>query len=71
MRDFDAASTQDTAAYKAFFHACSTRASTCRPSAYEAWFLSAAHDDDLEHGSRPRSRAAASAAAAARNGAPQ
>ena len=24
---------------------CSTRASTCRPSAFEAWFVSAAHDD--------------------------
>ena len=39
------ASTQDTAAYAAFFHAMLDAGVHLPPSAYEAWFLSAAHDD--------------------------
>ncbi len=36
---------QDTAAYAAFFHAMLDRGVYLPPSAYEAWFVSAAHDD--------------------------
>ncbi len=45
VRDFADASTQDTAAYAAFFHAMLDRGVYLPPSAYEAWFVSAAHDD--------------------------
>ena len=45
VRDYAEASTQDTGAYKAFFHAMLDRGVYLPPSAYEAWFLSAAHDD--------------------------
>ena len=45
VRDFDAASTTDATAYAAFFHAMLDRGVYLPPSAYEAWFLSAAHDD--------------------------
>ncbi len=45
VRDFDDAQRTDTAAYKAFFHAMLDRGVYLPPSAYEAWFLSAAHDD--------------------------
>jgi glutamate-1-semialdehyde 2,1-aminomutase len=42
--DFATASTTDTRAYAAFFHAMLDRGVYLPPSAYEAWFLSAAHD---------------------------
>ena len=45
VRDFDDASTTDTAAYAAFFHAMLDAGVYLPPSAYEAWFVSAAHDD--------------------------
>ncbi|HEX3929449.1 MAG TPA: glutamate-1-semialdehyde 2,1-aminomutase [Nocardioides sp.] len=45
VRDYDAAQRQDTAAYAAFFHAMLDRGVYLPPSAYEAWFLSSAHDD--------------------------
>ncbi|MEZ5093138.1 glutamate-1-semialdehyde 2,1-aminomutase [Nocardioides sp.] len=45
VRDFADASAQDTAAYAAFFHAMLDRGVYLPPSAYEAWFVSAAHDD--------------------------
>ncbi len=45
VRDFADASRQDTAAYAAFFHAMLDRGVYLPPSAYEAWFVSAAHDD--------------------------
>jgi glutamate-1-semialdehyde 2,1-aminomutase len=45
VRDFAGASRQDTAAFAAFFHAMLDRGVHLPPSAYEAWFLSAAHDD--------------------------
>lgn len=45
VRDFDDASGQDVAAYAAFFHAMLDAGVHLPPSAYEAWFLSAAHDD--------------------------
>ena len=44
--DYATATTQDTAAYAAFFHECLRRGVYLPPSAYEAWFVSAAHDGD-------------------------
>jgi glutamate-1-semialdehyde 2,1-aminomutase len=46
VRDFDDAQRQDTTAYAAFFHAMLDAGVYLPPSAYEAWFVSAAHDDD-------------------------
>ena len=45
MRDFADASAQNLSAYTAFFHAMLDRGVYLPPSAYEAWFLSSAHDD--------------------------
>ena len=45
VRDFAEASTQDTATYAAFFHSMLDQGVYLPPSAYEAWFVSAAHDD--------------------------
>jgi glutamate-1-semialdehyde 2,1-aminomutase len=45
VRDFTDASRTDSAAYAAFFHAMLDRGVYLPPSAYEAWFLSSAHDD--------------------------
>jgi glutamate-1-semialdehyde 2,1-aminomutase len=45
VRDFDDASDQDTSAFAAFFHAMLDAGVHLPPSAYEAWFVSAAHDD--------------------------
>ena len=45
VRDFDDARRQDTAAFAAFFHAMLDRGVYLPPSAYEAWFVSAAHDE--------------------------
>jgi glutamate-1-semialdehyde 2,1-aminomutase len=45
-RDFDDARRQDTSAYAAFFHAMLERGVYLPPSAYEAWFVSSAHDDE-------------------------
>jgi glutamate-1-semialdehyde 2,1-aminomutase len=45
VRDFADASRTDAAAYAAFFHAMLDRGVYLPPSAYEAWFLSSAHDD--------------------------
>ena len=50
VRDYAAASRQDTGAFRAFFHAMLDRGVYLPPSAFEAWFLSAAHDDRaLQH----------------------
>jgi glutamate-1-semialdehyde 2,1-aminomutase len=43
--DYATATTQDTTRYAAFFHECLRRGVYLPPSAYEAWFVSAAHDD--------------------------
>ncbi len=43
--DYDAARRQDLGAFRAFFHAMLDRGVYLPPSAFEAWFLSAAHDD--------------------------
>ncbi len=45
VRNFAEADAQDTAAYGAFFHAMLDGGVYLPPSAYEVWFLSAAHDD--------------------------
>jgi glutamate-1-semialdehyde 2,1-aminomutase len=45
VRDYADAARQDTEAYRAFFHAMLDQGVYLPPSAYEAWFLSAAHDD--------------------------
>jgi glutamate-1-semialdehyde 2,1-aminomutase len=45
VRDFGAARAQSGPAYAAFFHAMLDRGVYLPPSPYEAWFLSAAHDD--------------------------
>ncbi len=46
VRDYEAAKTQDLSAYRAFFHEMLARGVYLPPSAFEAWFLSAAHDDE-------------------------
>ncbi|MBA3524682.1 MAG: aminotransferase class III-fold pyridoxal phosphate-dependent enzyme, partial [Geodermatophilaceae bacterium] len=45
VRDYDDARTQDTACYTPFFHAMLDRGVYLPPSAFESWFVSAAHDD--------------------------
>jgi glutamate-1-semialdehyde 2,1-aminomutase len=45
VRDFDAARRQSGPAYAAFFHAMLDGGVYLPPSPFEAWFLSAAHDD--------------------------
>ena len=69
VRDFAGASKQDTAAYAAFFHAMLDRGVYLPPSAYECWFLSAAHDDRaVQHVLDALPHAAAAAAAAQESG---
>ena len=65
IRDFEGAQRQDSAAYAAFFHAALDRGVYLPPSAYEVWFLSAAHDDEaLERIAEALPHAARAAAAA-------
>jgi glutamate-1-semialdehyde 2,1-aminomutase len=45
VADYEDAKAQDTAAFARFFHAMLDRRVALPPSAFEAWFLSAAHDD--------------------------
>jgi glutamate-1-semialdehyde 2,1-aminomutase len=45
VRDYDDARRQDTFRFKAFFHAMLEQGVYLPPSAFEAWFLSAAHDE--------------------------
>jgi glutamate-1-semialdehyde 2,1-aminomutase len=71
VRDLAAARRQETFRYAAFFHAMLARGVYLPPSAYEAWFVSTAHDGaalDRVADALPR---AARAAAAARPDAPQ
>jgi glutamate-1-semialdehyde 2,1-aminomutase len=65
VRDFVAAQRQDTTAYAAFFHAMLDRGVYLPPSAYEAWFVSAAHDSRAVDQVVDALPAAAEAAAAA------
>jgi glutamate-1-semialdehyde 2,1-aminomutase len=45
VTDYDAARTQESWRYAPFFHALLDRGVYAPPSAFEAWFVSAAHDD--------------------------
>jgi glutamate-1-semialdehyde 2,1-aminomutase len=65
VRDFAAAQSQDLHRFRDFFHVMLDHGVHLPPSAYEAWFVSTAHDDaalDRIHAALP---AAAKAAAAA------
>ncbi|HUR14419.1 MAG TPA: glutamate-1-semialdehyde 2,1-aminomutase [Mycobacteriales bacterium] len=64
VTDFASATRQQTARYTAFFHAMLAEGVYLPPSAYEAWFVSAAHDDAaLERVAAALPKAAAAAAA--------
>ena len=65
VRDFDGARRQSGAAYAAFFHAMLAGGVYLPPSPYEAWFVSAAHDDEAVGRIAAALPAAARAAAAA------
>jgi glutamate-1-semialdehyde 2,1-aminomutase len=65
VRDFGAARGQSAAAYAAFFHAMLDAGVYLPPSPYEAWFLSAVHDDAAIERIADALPAAARAAAAA------
>jgi len=45
VRDYATATRQDTAAHARFFHAMLDAGVSLPPSAFEAWFVTAAHDD--------------------------
>ncbi|MEV0830720.1 glutamate-1-semialdehyde 2,1-aminomutase [Nonomuraea rubra] len=64
VTNFAEAKTQDTAAFTAFFHAMLDQGVYLPPSAYEAWFLSASHDDEAISRVAEALPAAAKAAAA-------
>jgi glutamate-1-semialdehyde 2,1-aminomutase len=67
VRDFGEAKGQSGQAYAAFFHAMLDRGVYLPPSPYEAWFLSAAHDDQaIERVAAALPGAAAAAAAVLR-----
>jgi glutamate-1-semialdehyde 2,1-aminomutase len=65
VRDFDGARRQSGAAYAAFFHTMLAGGVYLPPSPYEAWFVSAAHDDEAVSRIARALPAAARAAAAA------
>ncbi|GGK99443.1 glutamate-1-semialdehyde 2,1-aminomutase [Sphaerisporangium melleum] len=65
VTDFTGARSQDTGAYRAFFHSMLDQGVYLPPSAYEAWFLSAAHDEEALSRVAEALPAAAKAAAAA------
>jgi glutamate-1-semialdehyde 2,1-aminomutase len=65
VTNFDDAKDQSTAAYSAFFHAMLDGGVYLPPSAFEAWFVSAAHDDVALSRIADTLPAAARAAAAA------
>jgi glutamate-1-semialdehyde 2,1-aminomutase len=64
VRNFADAKDQSTAAYAAFFHAMLDGGVYLPPSAFEAWFVSAAHDEDALSRVADALPAAARAAAA-------
>ena len=65
--DYDAAKTQDVSAFRAYFHEMLARGVYLPPSSFEAWFVSAAIDDDalavIAAAVGPAARAAARAGA--------
>jgi glutamate-1-semialdehyde 2,1-aminomutase len=64
--DYDGARRQEAFRFKAFFHSMLADGVYLPPSAFETWFLSAAHDDDALARVADALPAAARAAAAAR-----
>ncbi len=72
VRNFDDAQQQDLDAFAAFFHSMLAQGVYLPPSAYEVWFLSAAHDDaaieQVLAALPAAARAAASSASAAKMG---
>ncbi|MEV4015414.1 glutamate-1-semialdehyde 2,1-aminomutase [Nonomuraea angiospora] len=64
VTNFAEAKTQNTAAFTAFFHAMLDQGVYLPPSAYEAWFLSASHDEEALGRVAEALPAAAKAAAA-------
>jgi glutamate-1-semialdehyde 2,1-aminomutase len=65
VTDFAGANSQDLPGYRAFFHAMLEQGVYLPPSAFEVWFLSAAHDDralDRVLSALPRAARAAQAA---------
>jgi glutamate-1-semialdehyde 2,1-aminomutase len=64
VENFDDARGQNTAAFTAFFHSMLDQGVYLPPSAYEAWFLSASHDDEALNRVADALPAAAKAAAA-------
>jgi glutamate-1-semialdehyde 2,1-aminomutase len=67
VRDYASAQRQDTGAYRAFFHTMLDAGVALPPSAYEAWFLSAVHDDAALDRITAALPAAAQAAASSRS----
>jgi glutamate-1-semialdehyde 2,1-aminomutase len=65
VTNYDQARTQDAGAFREFFHAMLARGVYLPPSAFEAWFVSAAIDDDAIAHIAAALPAAARAAAAA------
>jgi glutamate-1-semialdehyde 2,1-aminomutase len=63
--DYDAAKRQESFRFKAFFHSMLSQGVYLPPSAFESWFVSAAHDDDAIARVADALPAAARAAAAA------
>jgi glutamate-1-semialdehyde 2,1-aminomutase len=64
--DYDGARAQDLDAFRAFFHAMLAAGVHLPPSAFEVWFVSAAHDDaavELVLGALPAAARAAAAKA--------
>jgi len=66
VTDYESAKTQDVGAFRAFFHEMLARGVYLPPSSFEAWFVSAAIDDDalavIAAALPPAARAAARAA---------
>jgi glutamate-1-semialdehyde 2,1-aminomutase len=66
VRDYAQAQAQEVFRYRALFHAMLEAGVNLPPSVFEAWFVSAAHDDDavdrileaLPAGARAAARAA-------------
>jgi glutamate-1-semialdehyde 2,1-aminomutase len=63
--DYDEAKTQDAHRFTPFFHSMLDSGVNLPPSIYEAWFVTAAHDDDALSRIASAFPAAAKAAAAA------
>jgi glutamate-1-semialdehyde 2,1-aminomutase len=65
VTDYASAQTQEAFRYKAFFHSMLSQGVYLPPSAFEAWFISAAHHDDAISQVLDALPAAAAAAASA------